>query len=183
MPEGLVAEPDAGLVTDGFVVGLVTVVLGFLSCTAPEDGLTDIPVVGRTVVEGFVDVDGRVTEVEGRVVVVGLVCDEGLLTEVEGRVAEDDGRTVEVDGRVADTAGLDGCLVAETAGDFFAEEDDAEEERDTEVEREVEVDVERDELPEPVLLLVWAPDWNAVNVNPKSITANVVLIVLIVKKF
>ena len=33
------------------------------------------------------------------------------------------------------------------------------------------------------LLLVWAPDWNAVNVNPKSITANVVLIVLIVKKF
>lgn len=77
----------------------------------------------------------------------------------------------------------------ETAGDFFAEEDDAEDERDTEVEREVvaerevDVDVERDELPEPVLLLVWASDWNAVNVNPKSITANVVLIVLIVKKF
>ena len=73
MPEGFVAEPDTGLVTAGFVVGLVTVVLGFLSCTAPEDGLTDIPVVGRTVVEGFTDVDGRVTEVEGRVVVVGLV--------------------------------------------------------------------------------------------------------------
>lgn len=96
-------------------------------------------------------VEGRVTEVEGRVVVAGLVCDEGLLTEVDGRVAE--------------TAGLDDCLVPETAGDFFAEEDDAEEERDT------------------VLLLVWASDWNAVNVNPKSITANVVLIVLIVKKF
>ena len=171
MPEGFVAEPDTGLVTAGFVVGLVTVVLGFLSCTAPEDGLTDIPVVGRTVVEGFVDVDGRVTEVEGRVVVVGLVCDEGLLTEVDGRVAEDDGRTVEVDGRVADTAGLEDCIVPETAGDFFAEEDDAEDERDTEDERD------------SVLLLVWAPDWNAVNVNPKSITATVVLIVLIVKKF
>lgn len=104
----------------------------------------------------------------------GLVCDEGLLTEVDGRAVEDDGR-------VAETAGLDDCLVPETDGDFFAEEDDAEEERDTEVEREVEV--ERDELPEPVLLLVWASDWNAVNVNPKSITANVVLIVLIVKKF
>ena len=106
----------------------------------------------------------------------GLVCDEGLLTEVDGRAVEDDGR-------VAETAGLDDCLVPETDGDFFAEEDDAEEERDTEVEREVDVDVERDELPEPVLLLVWASDWNAVNVNPKSITANVVLIVLSVKKF
>ena len=109
-------------------------------------------------------VEGRVTEVEGRVVVAGLVCDEGLLTEVDGRVADDDGR-------VAETAGLDDCLVPETAGDFFAEEDDAEDERDTEDERE------------SVLLLVWASDWNAVNVNPKSITANVVLIVLIVKKF
>ena len=164
MPEGLVVEPEAGLVTVGLVVGLVTVVLGFLSCTAPEDGLTDIPVVGRAVVAGFVEVDGRVTEVEGRVVVAGLVCDEGLLTEVDGRVADDDGR-------VAETAGLDDCLVPETAGDFFAEEDDAEDERDTEDERE------------SVLLLVWASDWNAVNVNPKSITANVVLIVLIVKKF
>ncbi len=114
-------------------------------------------------------VEGRVTEVEGRVVVAGLVCDEGLLTEVDGRVAE--------------TAGLEDCLVPETDDDFFAEEDDAEEERDTEDEREVEAEVERDELPEPVLLLVWASDWNAVNVNPKSITANVVLIVLIVKKF
>lgn len=176
MPEGLVVEPEAGLVTVGLVVGLVTVVLGFLSCTAPVDGLTDIPVVGRAVVAGFVEVDGRVTEVEGRVVVAGLVCDEGLLTEVDGRVADEDGR-------VAETAGLDDCLVPETAGDFFAEEDDAEDERDTEDEREVEAEVERDELPEPVLLLVWASDWNAVNVNPKSITANVVLIVLIVKKF
>lgn len=103
--------------------------------------------------------------VAGRVVVAGLVCEDGLLTEVEGRVAEDDGR-------VAETAGLDDCVDPETAGDFFAEEDDEEDERDTE-----------DELPEPVLLLVWASDWNAVNVNPKSITANVVLIVLIVKKF
>ena len=89
---------------------------------------------------------------------------EGRVTEVEGRVADDDGR-------VAETAGLEDCLVPETDDDFFAEEDDAEDERDTEDERE------------SVLLLVWAPDWNAVNVNPKSITANVVLIVLIVKKF
>ena len=50
MPEGLLAEPDAGLVTVGLVVGLVTVVLGFLSWTAPDDGLTDVPAAGRTVV-------------------------------------------------------------------------------------------------------------------------------------
>ena len=76
---------------------------------------------------------------------------EGRVTEVEGRVADDDGR-------VAETAGLEDCLVPETDDDFFAEEDDAEDERDTEDEREVEVEVERDELPEPVLLLVWASD-------------------------
>jgi len=31
VPEGLVADPEAGLVTVGLVAGLVTVVLGFLS--------------------------------------------------------------------------------------------------------------------------------------------------------
>ena len=31
VPEGLVVEPEAGLVTVGLVAGLVTVVLGFLS--------------------------------------------------------------------------------------------------------------------------------------------------------